>query len=72
MEINTPVAIANLSRRELDVLALINDGRSNKEVARALGITPETVKTHLKSVFSKLSVKRRAQAVARARNLGLL
>ena len=68
----SPVAIANLSRRELDVLALINDGRSNKEVARALGITPETVKTHLKSVFSKLSVKRRAQAVARARNLGLL
>jgi LuxR family maltose regulon positive regulatory protein len=51
---------------------LIDDGRSNKEVARALGVTPETVKTHLKNVFGKLAVERRAQAVARARSLGLL
>jgi hypothetical protein len=50
----------------------IASGNSNKEVARALGVTPETVKTHLKNVFEKLSVERRAQAVARARSLGLL
>jgi LuxR family transcriptional regulator, maltose regulon positive regulatory protein len=62
----------SLSRRELEVLTLIDDGRSNKEVARALGVTPETVKTHLKSVFGKLAVERRAQAAARARSLGLL
>ncbi len=62
----------SLSPREHQILALIADGRSNKEVARALGITPETVKTHLKNVFDKLSVERRAQAVARARSLGLL
>ena len=65
-------AVASLSRRELEILTLIDDGRSNKEVARALGVTPETVKTHLKNVFGKLSVERRAQAVARARSLGLL
>lgn len=64
--------IASLSRREIEVLTLIDDGRSNKEVARALGVTPETVKTHLKSVFGKLSVERRAQAAARARSLGWL
>jgi LuxR family maltose regulon positive regulatory protein len=65
-------AAASLSRRELEILTLIDDGRSNKEVARALGVTSETVKTHLKNVFGKLSVERRAQAVARARSLGLL
>ena len=65
-------AVASLSRREQEILALIADGRSNKEVARALGVTPETVKTHLKNMFEKLSVDRRAQAVARARSLGLL
>jgi LuxR family maltose regulon positive regulatory protein len=66
------VGVISLSRREHEILALIAEGRSNKEVARALGVTPETVKTHLKNVFDKLSVERRAQAVARARSLGLL
>lgn len=64
--------VASLSRREQEILAQIAEGHSNKEVARALGVTPETVKTHLKNVFEKLSVERRAQAVARARSLGLL
>jgi LuxR family maltose regulon positive regulatory protein len=68
----TAAAATTLSRREHDILTLIADGRSNKEVARALGVTPETVKTHLKNIFEKLSVERRAQAVARARSLGLL
>jgi ATP/maltotriose-dependent transcriptional regulator MalT len=63
---------SSLSPREQEILTLIAEGRSNKEVARALGVTPETVKTHLKNVFEKLSVERRAQAVARARSLGLL
>lgn len=62
----------NLSPREHQILTLIAEGRSNKEVARAIGITAETVKTHLKNVFEKLSVDRRAQAVVRARSLGLL
>ena len=61
-----------LSPRERNILALIAKGQSNKEVARGLGVAPETVKSHLKNIFAKLSVERRAQAVARARSLGLI
>ena len=61
-----------LSQRERSILGLIAKGQSNKEVARALGVAPETVKSHLKNIFGKLSVERRAQAVARARSLGLI
>jgi LuxR family transcriptional regulator, maltose regulon positive regulatory protein len=50
---------------------LIADGLSNKEIARTLAITPETVKSHVKHIFIKLNVERRAQAVARAQTLGL-
>ena len=55
-----------------DILKLIAEGLSNKEIARNLYIGPETVKSHLKSVFSKLGVERRAQAVSRAQTLGLV
>jgi DNA-binding NarL/FixJ family response regulator len=47
-------------------------GLSNKEIARNLGIAPETVKSHVKSIFVKLAVDKRAHAVARAQALGLL
>jgi LuxR family maltose regulon positive regulatory protein len=62
---------AALSRRESDILRLIGEGFSNKEIARELAIAPETVKTHLKHVFAKLNVEKRAQAVSRAQVLGL-
>ena len=61
-----------LSPRETDILKLIAEGFSNKEIARSLYIGPETVKSHLKNVFSKLGVERRAQAVSRAQTLGLV
>jgi LuxR family maltose regulon positive regulatory protein len=61
-----------LSRRETGILKLIAQGMSNKEIARSLDIGPETVKSHLKSVFTKLGVERRAQAVSRAQTLGLV
>ncbi|RWA48917.1 hypothetical protein AU476_31680 [Cupriavidus sp. UYMSc13B] len=61
-----------LSARERGILDLIAEGQSNKEIARSLGIAPETVKTHIKSIFTKLSVEKRAQAVARAQTLGLV
>lgn len=61
-----------LSPRESGILELIADGNSNKEIARVLGIGPETVKTHLKNIFIKLSVERRTQAVVQAEALGLL
>ena len=62
---------ATLSPRECGILELIGQGYSNKRVARALGITAETVKSHVKRVFIKLDVKTRAHAVARAQSLGL-
>jgi LuxR family transcriptional regulator, maltose regulon positive regulatory protein len=63
---------AGLSPREVAIVELIAQGQSNKEIARRLGIAPETVKTHLKNIFAKLAVERRAQAVSRAHSLGLI
>jgi LuxR family maltose regulon positive regulatory protein len=65
-------ALHALSTRETEILKLIAQGFSNKEIARSLDIGPETVKSHLKSVFTKLGVERRAQAVSRAQTLGLV
>lgn len=62
----------SLSARERDIVELIAQGQSNKEIARTLGIAPETVKSHVKSLFVKLAVEKRAQAVARAQALGLV
>ncbi len=62
----------SLSAREHNIVELIAQGQSNKEIARSLGIAPETVKSHVKSIFVKLAVDKRAHAVARAQALGLL
>ncbi len=56
--------LERLSPRERHILQLLGVGRSNKEVARALGITPETVKTHVSRILGKLGAQNRAQAVA--------
>ena len=61
-----------LSPRELEVLRLVADGRSNPEIARMLFIGEATVKTHLLHVFEKLEVSDRTRAVTRAMELGLL
>jgi LuxR family maltose regulon positive regulatory protein len=61
-----------LTARERAILELVAQGQSNKEIGRALGISPETVKTHLEHVYGKLAVERRAQAIARAKDLALL
>lgn len=61
-----------LTARELDVLRLIEQGLSNKEIATALSIQVPTVKNHVHSVLEKLNVRRRTAAAARARRLGLL
>jgi two-component system, NarL family, nitrate/nitrite response regulator NarL len=60
-----------LTARELDVLRLIEEGRSNKEIARALSIALPTVKNHVHSILEKLNVHRRTEAAARARRHGL-
>ena len=61
-----------LTEREHAVLRLIGEGRSNKDIARNLGITPETAKSHVKNIFVKLGVDKRLLAVARGRGLGLI
>lgn len=61
-----------LSDRELAVLRLLADGSTNQEIARDLVVSVNTVKTHLKNIYGKLGVRTRRQAVARARDLGLL
>jgi two-component system, NarL family, nitrate/nitrite response regulator NarL len=56
---------ALLTPREVEILAMVGDGASNKAVARRLGISAHTVKFHLEAVFRKLGVTTRAEAVAR-------
>ncbi len=60
-----------LSGREKSILNMIARGMSNKRIALDLGITPETVKSHTKSIFLKLETRTRAQAVARAASMAL-
>jgi two-component system, NarL family, nitrate/nitrite response regulator NarL len=66
-----PIA-GRLTARQLEVLRLIEEGRSNKEIARALSIELPTVKNHVHSILEKLNVHRRTEAAARARRHGLL
>lgn len=61
-----------ISRREHDVLANLAAGHSNKVIARLMGISPNTVKTHVSSVLAKLEVNSRTQAIRKARELRLL
>lgn len=61
-----------LTDRELDVLRLISQGRSTKEVAAQLFLSDETIKTHLKNIFRKLGVHDRAEAVAEAFRRGVV
>ena len=61
-----------LTARERDVLAMIGQGLSNKRIARALEVSPETVKSHVKRIFFKLAVSTRAEAAFRSVSLGLL
>ena len=61
-----------ISGRELEVLALLAAGRSNKEIARRLDVSPNTVKTHVSRLLDKLEASRRTEAIVRARELGMI
>ena len=64
--------IESLTTREHDVLALVADGLSNREIAHDLAISEHTVKFHLASVFGKLGVSTRTEAVQRGVRLGVI
>jgi LuxR family maltose regulon positive regulatory protein len=61
-----------LSEREMEVLALITAGKSNRQIAKDLFVALSTVKTHVNNIHRKLDVRNRTQAVSRARELRLL
>jgi DNA-binding NarL/FixJ family response regulator len=67
-----PPTASELSEREIEVLRLIADGSSNKEIAEKLFIAEGTAKNHVSNILSKLEARDRAQAVARAKELGLM
>lgn len=61
-----------ISAREYAVLRELAEGRSNKEIAQRLAVSPNTVKTHVARLYEKLGARRRTEAIARARELGIL
>jgi DNA-binding NarL/FixJ family response regulator len=66
------VSRPTLSQREIEVLKLMAQGKSNKEIGSALFVTEGTVKSHLKRIFDKLGVISRTEAVAKASRCGLI
>jgi len=65
-------AAAGISKREMEVLELMAKGLSNQEIADAMFVSLNTVKTHAGNLFLKLEVKRRTQAIQKAKQIGLL
>lgn len=71
-EVRAPESPETLTERETDVLRLLAEGQSNKEIARSLHIGEKTVKTHVSSILSKLGVPSRTQAALYAVRIGLV
>jgi DNA-binding NarL/FixJ family response regulator len=65
-------AVAGLTERQMDVLRLLCDGRSNKEIGRTLGLSDKTVKVHVTAIFRAFNVVNRMQAAAAAKRAGLI
>jgi len=66
------LARLDMSRRELEVLELMAQGLSNQEIAEKLFVSLNTIKTHTSRLFEKMDVKRRTQAVEKAKRLNLI
>ena len=67
-----PKSGVSLTGRQIDVLRLLCEGRSNKEIARMLGVSQKTVKVHVTAIFKALNVVNRTQAAAKADKAGLI
>jgi DNA-binding CsgD family transcriptional regulator len=63
---------AGLSRREVEVLRLVSVGRTNREIAQALFLSPRTIDMHVRNILTKLDCRSRTEATRRAAELGLL
>jgi DNA-binding NarL/FixJ family response regulator len=63
---------AGISKREAEILLLINDGLSNQQIADKLFISESTVKKHISNIFQKLSVERRTEALKKAQELSII
>ncbi len=71
--INTSlIAQLELSKRDLEILNLMAQGHSNEEIAKTIFVSVSTVKTHNQNLFEKLDVKRRTQAIEKAKRLNLI
>ena len=68
---STRANLAGLTRREVDVLTLIDSGLSNAEIASRLGVSTKTVDHHVSAILGKLQAATRGEAAARARKAGL-
>jgi DNA-binding NarL/FixJ family response regulator len=68
----TPPVTGLLTARQIDVLKLVSQGQSNKEIARELGMAPTTVKTHIEHMLQTLGVSNRTEASVKARQIGIL
>jgi len=66
------LASLGVTAREQEMLAALADGLTNKEIARRFNVSPNTVKTHVSSLYEKLEVSRRTQAVQKAKALALI
>src|SRR5262245_8791974 len=64
--------VSSLTRREREILDLLAEGLTMKQIGRRLGISPRTVETHVAKLYRKLAVRTRVQAVAKAASLGLI
>jgi two-component system, NarL family, nitrate/nitrite response regulator NarL len=64
--------LPTLTKRELEVLSLLASGQTNKEMARSINLSPETVKDHLENLYRKLNAQDRMGALRRARELGII
>lgn len=69
---HTQIENLGLSKREYEVLCKLAEGHSNKEIASLLFVSESTIKTHVSNIYTKLNVKRRTQAIQKAKELRVL